>query len=138
MKFKYTTTMTSDTKGRLVRRPLIELNILGGDKLVKAFGLIDSGADTTLMNIEYAKRAGIILDLEKTKLYLGISGPSTPCYLSVVPIKVKYFDDPIDVSVGFIDSPAVDILLGQEDFFERFKIKFEKDHNTFELSTAKK
>jgi len=138
MKFKYTTTMTPDTKGRLVKRPLIELEIMGKEKNAKAFGLIDSGADTTLINIEYAKRIDLSLDSRKTKSYIGINGPSVICYLSVVPIKVRYFAEPINVSVGFIDSPAVDILLGQEDFFEQFKIKLERDHDTFELSATNK
>ena len=138
MKFKYTATMAPDTKGRYVKRPLIELEILGKDVSVKAFGLIDSGADTTLMNIEYAKRIGIVWGDGRVKSFVGISGPSEPCQLGVVPIKVKYFDEPIDLAVAFIDSPAVDILLGQEDFFERFRIKFEKDHDVFELSAVKK
>lgn len=137
MKFKYTNTMTLDTKGRFIKRPLIELEIVGKDKQVKAFGLIDSGADTTLMNIEYAKRVGLTLDINKSKHFAGISGPSARCYLSRVPVKIKYFDEPVSMAVGFIDSPSVDILLGQEDFFDSFRIKFEKDHDVFELNTSK-
>lgn len=37
------------------------------------------------------------------------------------------------IPVGFIDSQSVDILLGQEGFFDEFRIKFEKDHDTFEV-----
>ena len=42
------------------------------------------------------------------------------------------------IPVRFTESPSVDILLGQEDFFECFRIKFEKDHDIFELSPVPK
>lgn len=42
------------------------------------------------------------------------------------------------VLAGFIESDAVDIILGQDGFFDRFRIKFEKDHNVFEISHSKK
>jgi hypothetical protein len=34
--------------------------------------------------------------------------------------------------------PSVNILLGQEDFFERYRIKFEKDHDVFEVTISRK
>jgi len=42
----------------------------------------------------------------------------------------------IEVAARYIDSPHVDILLGQEDFFDKFRIKFEKDHDAFEITKA--
>ena len=50
--------------------------------------------------------------------------------------KVKCFDKPVTAAVAFIDSPNVDILLGQEDFLEQFRVKFEKDHDVFELTLS--
>lgn len=43
----------------------------------------------------------------------------------------------ITVPAWYVDSDNVNILLGQEVFFELFKIKFEKDHNAFELNPVK-
>lgn len=51
-------------------------------------------------------------------------------------MKIKYFNNVLTTPVAFTDSPSVDILLGQEDFFESFRIKFEKDHDTFDLSLS--
>jgi hypothetical protein len=44
----------------------------------------------------------------------------------------------VEVPAWFVDSENVNILLGQEVFFEMFKIKFEKDHDVFELTPVKK
>lgn len=138
MKFEYTPTASIDTKGRFLKRPIVEVELIGKGSTVNAFGLIDSGADTSLMNLEYANELGVALDFSRRKNFIGISGAETPCFLSRVTMKVKHFETPITTSVAFIDSPSVDILLGQEDFFECFRIKFEKDHDTFELTLSPK
>ena len=52
MKFEYTSVLGADTKGRLLKRPLVELELIGKGRTIKAFGLLDSGADTILKNLE--------------------------------------------------------------------------------------
>jgi len=136
MKFQYTTTLATNTKGKLAKRPLIELELIGKDRSIVAFGLIDSGADTTLMNVEYARELGIDLANTRKKEFLGIGNSRVACYLSSVQMKVKHIDTVVTSPVAFTESPSVDILLGQEDFFESFRIKFEKDHDTFEVALA--
>jgi len=49
-------------------------------------------------------------------------------------MKLKYTDQTFSTMVAFTESPSVDILLGQENIFECVRIKFEKDHDIFELS----
>jgi hypothetical protein len=44
----------------------------------------------------------------------------------------------IEIEAGFVDSPAADAILGQEGFFDAFKIKFEKDHNIIEITPSKR
>lgn len=44
----------------------------------------------------------------------------------------------INIPVGFIDSPSVNVLLGQIGFFDKNKIKFERDHFSFEITPTKK
>ena len=138
MKYQYTTTISINTKGKLTKRPMVELELIGKNEKLNVLGLIDSGADTTLMNIEYAKVLNIDLSDAKKKEFLGIGNTSVVSFISTVNVKVKHFDTPILTTVAFTDSPSVDILLGQDDFFENFRIKFEKDHDTFELSLSPK
>lgn len=136
MKFQYTTTIATNTKGKLTKRPIVELELAGKNETIQVLGLIDSGADTTLMNIQYAKVLGIDLERAQKKEFLGIGDARVTTFLSSVTMKVKHFDTPITTPVAFTDSPSVDVLLGQEDFFECFRIKFEKDHDTFDLTLA--
>ena len=60
------------------------------------------------------------------------------CYEGSVDFKIKHFEETITTPAAFIDSPSVDVLLGQEGFFDLFRIKFEKDHDTFELMRSKR
>ena len=136
MKFNYADTLATDNKGCALKRPVVEVELLGKNKNIKALGLIDSGADATMMNIEYARELGIELDSSRTRQYLGIGGKRNVCYLAPVTLKVKHFDHPVEIIVAFIDSPSVDVLFGQEDFFDQFRIKFEKDHYVFELNLS--
>jgi hypothetical protein len=50
----------------------------------------------------------------------------------------KYEISFIEIEAGFVDSPSVSAILGQEGFFDAFKIKFEKDHNIIEITHSKK
>ena len=138
MKFQYTTTLSTNTKGKLTKRPMIELELIGKLENINVLGLIDSGADTTMVNIDYAKVLGIDLERAERKEFIGIGNSPVTTFVSSVTMKVKHFDVPITSTVVFTDSSSVDVLLGQEDFFECFRIKFEKDHDMFDLSLAPK
>ena len=104
MKFEYTSVFGTNAKGRLLKRPLVELELIGKNKNIKALGLLDSGADTTLINLEYAKALDAVLDTERKKEFIGISGARIPCYLSSITLKVKHFDKPVAALVAFIFS----------------------------------
>jgi hypothetical protein len=136
MKYDYTNTLATNTKGKITKRPMIELELLGKEHNINVLGLIDSGADTVMMNVEYARDLGIDLKNTEQKEFLGIGNSRVKCYLAKVDMKIKHFDKIVSTIVAFTESPSVDILLGQEDFFEVFRIKFEKDHNTFEVSLS--
>ena len=138
MKFQYTSTTSTSTKGKLTKRPIVELQLIGKTETLNVLGLIDSGADTTLMNIAYAKVLGIDIGKSEKKEFLGIGDSRVTTFISSVTMKVKHFDIPMTSTVAFTDSPSVDVLLGQEDFFECFRIKFEKDHDSFDLTLSPK
>jgi len=101
MKFQYwTTSGVLDTRGRIVKRPMLEKN---------------------------------------TRNILGVGNGTVLVYVSTFRFKIKQIEDKeIEVPAWYVDSNNVDILLGQETFFEMFKIKFEKDHDTFEVTPVRK
>lgn len=138
MRFSYTPTAATNTKARLIKRPLLELELIGRGQSLKAFALIDSGADITMMNLEYAHELGLSLDESKTKDFVGISSERIRCYLSWVTYRVKGFSSRLTTPVAFIDSASVDILLGQEDFFEYFRVTFDKSRDVFDMELSEK
>jgi hypothetical protein len=138
MRFRYTTTPFTDIQGRFIKRPLVEVTLVGPLGRIPVLALIDSGADSTLIRADYARALGISLDPRNTKDFLGIGPERMPCFLAPITFQVRYFEVPFTITAGFIDSRSVDVLLGQADFFEHFRIKFEKDRDVFELSLSPK
>lgn len=133
MKFKYTQTLSTNLKGGFTKRPILELEITKGSETVDGLALIDSGADSTMMNIEYAKALGIDLTNLERKSFIGIGRELIECYVSLIEMKIKQFKRPILAQVAFTDSPNVNILLGQEDFFEKYQINFNRKKDLFEI-----
>lgn len=141
MKFQYwTTSGVLDTRGKIVKRPILELELVGKDGLkTSTVGLVDSGADTTMLNIQYANLLGVRLDKKNTRNVLGVGNGTVLVYVSNFRFKIKQMGDKeIEVPAWYVDSNNVNILLGQESFFEIFRIKFEKDHDIFEVNPVKK
>lgn len=145
MKFKYSSVFATngtpllDSRGKLVKRPILNLEITGktGNTL-EVIAVIDSGADTTTLNIQYADFLGVVLDKTKPQEIMGIGQGKVPMYRGTFAFTVKDLGEKIEVPAWYIDSDHVNILLGQEVFFERFRIKFEKDHDAFEVTPSRK
>lgn len=138
MKFRYTTTPFTDMAGRLIQRPLVEVTLFGPSGHISALALIDSGADSTLIRVDYARALAIPLDPRHVKDFVGIGRERIPCFLAPVTLTIAGFEPQFTLTAGFIDSPSVDILLGQADFFEIFRITFDKIRGVFELALPKK
>jgi hypothetical protein len=75
------------------------------------------------------------MDLSNAKAvrFTGISGQIDGFRLEKVKIRVDGLNESIEIPVCFVDSPTVGLLLGQEGFFDQYRIRFEKDHDTFEI-----
>jgi hypothetical protein len=69
---------------------------------------------------------------------MGIEGGRLVAYIHKIKLQVVGIENIIEIEAGFVDSPAVNAILGQEGFFDAFKIKFEKDHNIIEITPSKK
>ena len=136
MKYKYLTVLTNDPNGKHFRRPVVDVEIFGPAGRINTFALLDSGADNCLFNLEYAKAIGIDLAKCKKGITIGVEGGKKDIYLTEIEIKVKDLGK-IRIPVAFIDSNSVNGLLGQIGFFDLNRIKFERDHNIFEVNPIK-
>ena len=135
MKYEYITISgSSDHDSSFVKRPMVEVEIFGPNGSIKELALIDSGADRSLFNREVADYLGIDLSKGKDWLVLGISGAPLPQKIISVDMQVKHLEKKFFSEVGFVSGLNTIALLGQKDFFELHRIKFEKDHDIFELT----
>jgi len=140
MKFNYwPVSAATDTKGKLVKRPILELGLFTVDgNIINALGLVDSGADTTTMNIQYAKALGIELDENMYRPIIGIGNGKVKALISEIEFVIRHTEYKMKIPVWFVESENVDILIGQEGFFDAFKVKFDKANSSFELTETKK
>ena len=137
MKYPYLTVSPPPTRGPFLKRPAVMIEIFGPKRSIKVLGVVDSGADRSLFNSEIARAVGIDLEGAVEGTVTGITGQQRIWSVDEVRIKVEHLD-PVMVPVNFIDSPYVGVLLGQEGFFDSYRIKFEKDHDTFEINPVRK
>lgn len=136
MKYQYLTILNENPNGKHFRRPAVDVEIFGPDRSINTFALLDSGADNCLFQLEFAEAIGINLDKCEKTMTVGVEGGGVEVYLTDVEIRVKGLEK-IKVPVGFIKSKSVNGLLGQIGFFDFNRIKFERDHNTFEINPIK-
>ena len=136
MKYRYLTQINKNPTKPHFRRPVVDVELFGPKKSIKTIALVDSGADYCLFNSEYAKSIGINLkDCEKDRT-IGVEGEGKDIFICDLDIQVKDLGK-IKVPMGFIDSKSVIGLLGQTGFFDLHRIKFERNHNTFEINPVK-
>ncbi|MFH1956351.1 MAG: hypothetical protein ABIJ28_01775 [Patescibacteria group bacterium] len=139
MKYKYSALIPADPSSRWIKRPIVQIEVFGKNNSRKFNALINSGADYSLFNIQIAELIGLDLSNAKPHSFIGIGGsqPIAAYLLDETEIKINDIDKKIKIPVGFINSDSVGLLLGQEGFFDQHRIKFEKDHDIFEIIPTK-
>lgn len=129
-----------DRDGNLVQLPIVSVHITRNKVSLPLWGLVDSGADITLLSASFA-RLFHIDDLTKGKripLVGVMEGPEFAAYLHQVNLAVKGVGA-ADTLVGFTDSekhPDL-VILGRRGFFEHFTIKFEEHKKHMEIEPRK-
>jgi hypothetical protein len=137
MKFEYRSVANAlDSKGRMIKRPVLILEFATKDgRICEVPALVDSGADRTQVNFEYADMLGVKLGQRGDSL--GIGNGRVEGYLGVLPFKIRNTDIAMEVPATYLKSNNVAVLLGREVFFDAFRIVFEQDHNSFEIIKRK-
>ena len=119
-------------------KPVIPVVLRLGDEHAKTEALVDSGADASLFHAEYAELLGIkkVTDGEHIEFF-GISGAPARAYRHVVSLEVggnQFYGLNIAFSPDL--SPDTFNILGQEDFFALFPIKFNYAKQEIHLMTS--
>lgn len=122
-------------QNEVVHRPIIGLSISNNDIdwLDQCTALIDSGCDMTSIDADFAE--SLRIDTAKCVKFKvgGIVGEPVEAFRSKVYIKIDGYDEPMEIEARFVPGMKFAALLGHNDFFEMFKVRFEKKYRKFYL-----
>ena len=134
IKFDYTPLWKKDGSG-LSYVPLLEVELVRGEKKFTSRGLVDSGAYMTLAHSDIARILGIDRNDCPKKPVTGISA-ETEGFVKEVDLYVRHFREKITIPVLFVDDLRTAVLLGHEGFFESYRVKFQADQSVLEVSRS--
>ena len=101
-------------------RPLIAVKLIRGGVTRTTYGLIDSGADSSLFNSQFAESLGFTLTPGAESTTEGVGGEISEWYFD---IHMRIAGKRFPARVGFSPAwPPAYGLLGREDFFAAFAI----------------
>jgi hypothetical protein len=132
LKYKYSCQLDISSSKCRCLWPIIEIEVSSNDKKLTVMALIDSGATTTNMDSDIARYLGIDLDKCTIIKNKGVNSVSDG-RLSRANLKIKDMGNKFDSPVIFMEKLPCAVLLGQDNFFDNFDVKFEKRNGTFEL-----
>ena len=105
---------------------MVEITLWHRDQHVRLVALVDSGADVSLFNVDYALKLGLDpADAQRTRA-VGAGGAAVDC-MSWSGLELEFEQDRIAFAGRFIDLPASAPrmnLLGRRDFFQRYMVQF--------------
>ena len=138
MKYKYSAVSGQfNADGSFTKRPVVEVEISNGKHHRKFLALIDSGADQIHMPAAIAEVFGIDRANCCPWNSMGISMQDTPGFIGELTFQIRSQASKFTAPVVFLDTD-VPILLGCDGFFDKYRIKFEQDHDIFEITPAPK
>ena len=108
--------------------PLVEVRLWHGSRSVRLVALVDSGADGSLFDANYADLLGLDRKDAQTLTSIGAGGTAiSPVCWPNAPLEIQFEQDRFPFRGCFIDfSRQADgmNLLGRADFFQNYIIQF--------------
>lgn len=129
VKFKY-------LKAGKFKRPIIPITLRNGSKKINYLALVDSGADFNVFHKEIADLLDIDLKGLPETEFSGIKkdANATAKYTAIeIGVDGYFFNAPVLFSDSISDSGYG--IVGQQGFFDKFKIKFDYNKGDIELKT---
>ena len=137
MKFPYLKTPRADLRKKWISRPIIPVTLFGPKGSINVDALIDSGADRRLFNAQIGREIGLEIEKGERETFSGIESGEIVAYLHKIKLQIIGIEKIVELEAGFTDAPGVFAILGEDGFFDAFKIKFEKDHDIIEITPVK-
>lgn len=115
--------------------PAILITFINGDRRFRCYGLVDSGADETILPGVFARELGIDIRSGEEKTGVGCGGDFT--YYSFAQIKINVGGDEFDIPVSFVETDDQPPLLGLSGIFQRYKVVVDSKKKLIELKPFK-
>lgn len=113
-------------------RPLLPITLMHGGLKCPCYAIIDSGADDIIFPASFVKRIGLNLTQGAFYQFGGAGSFNQPAWFFSITLNIGTVVS-YQTLVGF--TPALEApgfgLLGQNGFFDRFKVEFDLRNNAF-------
>ncbi len=115
-------------------RPIIPITICYLKSKVRYEALIDSGADCNIFEAQLGELIGLNVKTGIKRQFGGITGQSAIAYMHKIVIAVDNYE--VETECGFSEDISMDGcgILGQNGFFNHFKIYFDRSAEIIQLS----
>ncbi len=128
--YKYTCQIDNDEGTFACEMPFISVQLYYEKKSIKVQALIDSGCTTTHIHTDIAQVLGIDLSAAKQRNSGGITGSAIGKHTKIL-LEVEGHGEPFESPAAFLGTLPVPMLLGQNNFFDKFNVRFEKPKASF-------
>lgn len=122
-----------NSRGEILLRPLLPLQLTYQGKNVDATGLLDSGADINVLPYKLGLALGAVWDEQRTELTLSGNLAQYEARGLLVTATIGNFA-PVRLAFAWTRSDNAPMILGQVNFFAEFNICFFRSELTFEIS----
>jgi len=116
-------------------RPVLNVILKYKNKTRTTPALVDSGADKCIFPTPVGELIGLDVHSVEPEYSGGIDAIKVPVYCHDITIVIR--NNPINVRCGFIDKLPIG-LLGQEGFFDQYKITFFYKEKYFDITPNRK
>ncbi|MEK7133838.1 MAG: hypothetical protein AAB804_02105 [Patescibacteria group bacterium] len=118
--------------------PKIPIHLLRGGKIFPTEGVLDSGCSRTHIRADIAKFLGIDYQkLPKTDTH-GLTG-SQDGWKAKILLEVIDHGEPFEITAIIVEKlpDPITVLLGNNDFFDKFNVRFERGRQYFYVKRVK-
>ena len=134
MKFKYRkiNLVHPFSRKKYILRPIIPVSLSFRSLAIRYEALIDSGSDFNIFPIEIAQKLNINLKNSKTIHFSGVEDSSIQGHIASVFLSINHAS--FKTNVVFADLPSSTGILGQNGFFDIFKVNFDLSREKVEVN----
>ena len=114
-------------------RPFLPIALTNGDRVVRAEGLLDTGAMVNVLPYELGLELGFVWSQQKIPLDLAGNLAKYESRAVVIQAIVGQFE-PVQLVFAWTEATGIPLLLGQVNFFIEFDVCFHRSQLNFEVS----